>query len=407
MHFTKQPSSPLGRQSITASPIIVPGFHQLQTQITAGDVAVEMTDDGVTTVLDGGTSSSLNNYLMQLNDGVYTLRFINAGPQTATFDWLLKIAALDWEKVLNNGISQTSALSIGLFSPSSVSSGGNGAGNSAGSSDTATGLFTSASVSDFAGSMGPIPSTLMITLNTGLIGTPVVPSQSLPTVGPMVEGGSVALASSGNNLDLGVGYASALDWSEWLENKEPPVNLDQLVVRAAAAGPALVAELPAGLAHSGSQADSAAADEQALGQAEWLFRLGARLQGWLGTAMKVGNDRHDASVPRQAKEFVQNAPGSRPDIENATQESRRRTSTAGVDLGATACAILVGAAAYKLRRPVNQWWRRHKRLLRAPGERSTPPAASRPSCCRDAITPENTWSQAQGHTTGNTRGMML
>jgi hypothetical protein len=352
--------------------IIVPGFHQLQTQIVAGDVAVEMTDEGVTTVLDGGTSSSLNNYVMQLNDGVYSLRFSNAGPQTAIFNWQFKIATLDWEKVLNNGISQTSALSVGLFSPSSVSSGGNVAGNSAGSSDTATGLFTSASVSDSAGAMGPIPSTLMITLNTGLIGPPTVPSQSLPAVGPMVEGGSAALASSGNSFDLGVGYASALDWSEWLETEEPPANLDQVVERAVAAGPVLVAGLPAGLAHpGGSQADSAAADERALGQAEWLFRLGARLQGWLGTAMKVGNGRHDASVPSQAREFVQNASGSRPDIANAAQENRRGTSTAGVDLGATACAILVGAAAYKLRRPVLQWWRRHERMLHAPGERST------------------------------------
>ena len=79
--------------------------------------------DGLTTVLDPGSTNRLNNYLMKLNDGVYTIRFVNEGSQPVAIDWVLKIARLDWEKILNNGVGQTSALSLGFSSSPSGDSG--------------------------------------------------------------------------------------------------------------------------------------------------------------------------------------------------------------------------------------------------------------------------------------------
>ena len=110
---------------------------------------------------------------MQLNDGLYTLQFVNVGPQSTTLNWRFKIQALDWEKILNNGLSQTSALSLSLFSAPLGDAGGGGI-NSAEPTGSIAELSASAPVGIFAGSMGPIPNTLLVTLNTGLIGTPVL-----------------------------------------------------------------------------------------------------------------------------------------------------------------------------------------------------------------------------------------
>ena len=67
--------------------IIVPGYYKLVTEPGAGEVAVAITENGVTTVLDAGSQHPLNNYPMQLNDGVYTLRFVNVGPQSLAMNW--------------------------------------------------------------------------------------------------------------------------------------------------------------------------------------------------------------------------------------------------------------------------------------------------------------------------------
>ena len=70
------------------------------------------------------------------------------------------------------------------------------------------------------GSIGPVPASMFVTLNTGLIGQPALASQSLAAVGPSVEAGSPALADSGNSLLPSIRYGSAIDWSKWLVDEE-------------------------------------------------------------------------------------------------------------------------------------------------------------------------------------------
>jgi Bacterial pre-peptidase C-terminal domain len=350
--------------------IIVPGYHMLQTQIAAGDVAMELTGNNGTPILYASSDQALNTYLIRLDNGAYTLRFISVGSQTAAFDWLFKIEALDWEKILNNGVSQTSALSVSLFSTTLDDSGASGGSNSAQGAGTNTAFSTSASGANFAASMGPIPSTLMVTLNTGLIGPPALSSQNLPVVGPTVDGGSMALANSGNSLGPGFDYASTLDLSNWLADQQQPAIVDQAVAPGKAAAQALDATSPVRLAGRASETDSAAADERALGQVEWLLRLGARVQDWLGKSTKSANDRPDATFPQPANNLVYNERASSPGTENMARERTRERATAQVDLGAVTCAILVGAVACKLRRPALKWWRRHDRMLAALPEQS-------------------------------------
>ena len=350
--------------------VIVPGYHELQTEITAGDIAVEITENNSTTILYANTDQALNSDLLRLDDGTYSLRFINAGSQTATFNWLLTIEALDWEKILNNGVSQTSALSLSLFSTAVDDTGASGSSNSASGAGTNAAFSNSASATNFGGSMGPIPATLMVTLNTGLIGPPVLSSQSLPAVGPMVDGGSTALANSGNSLDPSISYESTLDLNIWLEGQQPPVNPGQPAVQAIVTGPVLATTSAASLTYSGPETDRSVADERVLGQVEWLFRLGARVQGWLGTSANGANKPSDLSGMHPVDNLVQSGRAVSPGIENPAKKSTKERSTAQVDLGTVTCAILVGAAACQLRRPALRWWRGHNPMLASSSRKS-------------------------------------
>ena len=351
--------------------VVVPGYHKLTTEALGGDIAVAITENGVTTILDTGNSKALNDYVMQLNDGVYTFRFVNVGPQSAALHWQFKIEILDWEKVLNNGVSQTSALSVSLFAAPTDDSGGGSGSNSAGSSVSIVSFSGSAPAANFAGSLGPIPNSLMVTLNTGLIGTPTVAGQSAGAVGPMVDGGSTAVANSGNGLDPAVRYESAIDWNDWLEDAAPPAELAGAGPQPALADSAVVMASVGNLAGLESRADSARADERALGQADWLLRLGARVQGWLGAAARAGNDQSAMAGP--ANQLAHNAPAFMEGAAKAGDRNRRDRSAAQADLGAVTCAILVGTAVCRLRRPMLKWWKAHPRMIAAPRDKSPKP----------------------------------
>ena len=121
---------------------------------------------------------------MQLNDGVYTIRFVNESSQPVTIDWLLKIANLDWEKIVDNGVGQTSALSLGLFSSPSGDS-----GSSSAASVRVSALSHQGPGAPSRDRADRSRRALLVTLNTGLIGQPTLGSQSVAVVGPSVRDG--------------------------------------------------------------------------------------------------------------------------------------------------------------------------------------------------------------------------
>ena len=125
---------------------------------------------------------------MTLSAGVYELRFTNVGSQCAEVEWLLKIESLDWEKIFNNGVSQSSALSLMTFSsPQAASLPG-----------AECGLLSVPPVAngaDFGNSIGPMPSSLLITLTTSLAGQPSWDAQ------PYAAGLAVEFGTAGQALD--------------------------------------------------------------------------------------------------------------------------------------------------------------------------------------------------------------
>ena len=107
-----------------------------------------------------------------------------------------------------------------------------------------------------------------------------------------------------------------------------------------------------------------------MGNVELLLRLGARVQGWLGAALRGGNDQSAVNRLVPTNSLAQNELASGQDLAKEDDQTTRERSTAQVDLGAATCAILVGAVACKLRRPIIKWWQRHHRMLIAPGGNS-------------------------------------
>ena len=155
---------------------------------------------------------------MQLAHGVYQIRFANVSPVAAQFQWRLKIGSVDWEKIIGNGVGQGAALALSLLSPAVTDSAPASAPDFQGPA-----LLPAASVG--AGPSGPVPSNLLITLNTSLLGQPGYTASALASVGPSVEGSSVALAGWRERTDPGI--ALLLDHGQRFERRRGRIGRHQ------------------------------------------------------------------------------------------------------------------------------------------------------------------------------------
>jgi hypothetical protein len=329
--------------------VTVPGFFKLQTELGSGQLSIFNSGNGQTTVLAADNTQQLSTYIFRLTDGVYSLRFQNVGSKPLQVSWLLKIASLDWEKILDNGVGQTSVLSLTLFTQAPADSGG-------GSLTNSQMAFGSQAVSVFAGSSGPITGNLFVTMNTSLIGQPSAWSENVAVVGPTVEAGSIAVADSANGLGQGSVYALMLDTSRWHRDD----------VRLGETGPAAVDPLanPANRLATGvasprldAKASAARADERALAQTDWLIGLGARLRGWLAGGPSVaGADSVAAASLRSGAMVLSDRAEDR--AQDHSDRSKRFAATAQADLGAAVSLMTIGVIAYRLKRPLQRWWQR-------------------------------------------------
>jgi hypothetical protein len=333
--------------------VTVPGFFSLQTKMTSGQLTITNFGNVQTTVLASNNTQQLSTYLFRLNDGTYYLRFQNTGSQPLAVSWVLKIGSLDWEKILDNGVAQSSALTLSLFSQPSTDSGSESSTNSQASvTPVAAGNFTGFS------SSGPITASLFITTNTSLIGQPTVWSQNVAPVGPTVEGGLVATADNSNDLGEGAGLQSIVDTSRWYRD-------DQLArTERPDAEPR-----PVPAVHVASTVDSpwpdpttssVRADERALAQADWLISLGARLKDWFASPGASAGADALAATSSSTSGMVQND-RSQARARERFVRGKHTTSTAQADVGAVLGLMTVGVVAYRLRRPLQHWWQQKGR----------------------------------------------
>ena len=341
--------------------VSVPGIYKLQTQVVGSSIEVVNSSGANATIVDAGSTNGLNNYFMNLSAGVYELRFTNVGSQQASVRWLLKIQSLDWEKIIDNGVSQSSALSLMTFAPTV-----------AGPAD-GSGFFSipASAIGDaFGGSLGPMPSSLLLTLNTGLTGQPSWDGQASSGAGPVAESGAIAQAGGASGQALAAGYMSVVaprggpdgDIPEVIEqpgqdtvSTETPINSTPETIEA----------------RRDPDAASARADVRALARSEWVVRVGSSIQDWLASARFDGWAQApltDSLAPTITAEII---PGSVVTGPANSWRNRRLNSMLRSDIGAFASLIVVGAVAYRIRQPLETWLNGRRQLN---GPRSFPTA---------------------------------
>jgi hypothetical protein len=162
--------------------------------------------------------------------------------------------------------------------------------------------------------------------------------------------GSMALAGNTTGLPPGIQYGSVLadeDQSAETELADAESAPSDQAIRLASAG-----TLPGLDPESGS----ARADALALAQAEWLVRLGARLQSWLVPSPGLADVKTPVGSPLDTRAMVRNDPPSGLREEPVLENSKRFGSKAQADLGVVS-VLTFGVVAYRMRRPLQKWWR--------------------------------------------------
>ena len=274
--------------------VICPGFYGVQTQPGAGSVDVRIENSQGATVAEADNQTQLHRMVVSLAPGEYHMQITNTGPTAAPVWWTLKPLSLDYDKILGNGVGQSPALGLSLVGPepSSPAAPSNPEGpDGATAVATATGAIstgTGTAATPFAAS--PIPSVLLVTMETGLAGLPSPDASHTAAVGPLADGATVALADASRGFPAGFRYASSSSGTDPRVGEGDPAD-----------GPD--AFPPPSLARSGSsgsgvaadaQAASAVADAMALARAD---RLG-RIADWItGRIVVMPSDPGEADLP--------------------------------------------------------------------------------------------------------------
>jgi hypothetical protein len=329
---------------------IVTGLYKLQTVVDGGSISVQQFGSAGMSTLDAGSADRINNYFMNLGDGVYQIRFTNVGADTIQFHWLLKIVSADWEKVISNGVGQSWALALSLLAPSVADPDPSPAPSFQGSV-----TFQVANVP--AGPSGPIPSNLLFTLDTSLMGQPGSTASAIASVGPSVDDTSVALADSASGLIPGIRYGSTFQTGSSGDidaladiNRAGPKDRSGDQAIGASAAPADNRLDP--------DATSILADQRALLQPEWLIRVAGMIRNWFGpTSSDSLISRSDLDPARSVTTF-RAALEPEAFAADPPQGLRIVDKTARADIGFPAGLLVVAVAAYRLQDPVRRWWRR-------------------------------------------------
>ncbi len=314
--------------------VTIPGDYAFQTMVAGSPVGISLFAQGTGTQ-PGSPSLGLSSQYVNLQPGAYEIRFTNPGASPASIQWVLKYVTIDWEKIVDNGVGQNQALSLGLVSPE-------GAGASQGLS--ASFSLSSASAAFAGGSFAsaPLPSTLFSSSSSPL-GSISSSSSALVVVGPATESTTIALADAGR-LTPGARYASS---SELAAFESEVGSGDSASNFSAPMATEVVAMAPLD-----SETTELRADTRALDTAAWPAAFAEMLTG-MTPLVPV------AMTEPSATQSLVLAPESTPgrgsqlaaEIPVIAPESPR---TADVDPASVGTLILVGAALYNTHRTLTQ-----------------------------------------------------
>jgi len=343
---------------------IVPGLYKLQTVVDSGSILVQQFGSAGMNTLDAGSTHWINNYYSKLADGVYQIGFTNVSAHPAAFQWQLTIASVDWEKLIANGVGQSGALVLSLMSPPSADPNPSPA-------PSLQGPLTLPLANVTYGAIGPIPSNLLITQGSSLLGQPESTASALASVGPSADNESVALADRGNGLFPGIRYVSmypsdASGDSGAVAEVGPIGRSDEPGVQLTGHRTAPTGSLPDG------ETSSILADKRALGEPEWMIRMAGVIRNWFGPKAPESPIPPTNLDPAHSPTTVYAGLGSETFAVGPLQQRRIVGTPARADIEFPTGLIVIAVAAYRLQDPIRRWWRR-RALAQAKVQQTTAP----------------------------------
>ncbi len=335
-----------GQETAYRFVVICPGTYGIQTLVGAGEADLEVTGPGGTTALTMDNLSGLTHSEMALQPGVYDVRVTAVGSQPAVVQWTLKPLALDYEKIIENGVGQAPALSlslVGSLSADPTATSGLGAADGV-TNAVISGGSAASSVTALVAS--PVPSSLLlVSMDTGLMGLPGADAQQVAAVGPTVEGALASVADRLNGLMPGIRYTSASD-SEWrLGNGDPPENLGS-----AEGQPAVPQEAAVLAVTAKPETVGAGEDARVLARVDRLLSLvnwfpSGPISSWLGG---VSDADHSPRTPESSEILAQS------EVPVPARRRKHRSHLIEADLTIPLGVILTSAVAYRVRRPLQK-----------------------------------------------------
>jgi hypothetical protein len=294
---------------------------------------------------------------MYLNAGVYELRFINVGPEPTLVNWVLSIEGLDWEKIINNGINQTSALSLMTFAPAVT-----------GVDVTSSTGFLSIGVAPVlglaGGPIGPVPPSLLISPLTTLAGQPSESGEPIAMADGPLEG---ATAAGGIPIGQSLGVNSAALFAAGVgPDDDASGPTERLLSNNLPDGAGTTATSTTLGANIDPGAPSLRADALALAQAEWLDRLDVLARAWFGYTSPTAVTQ-PASAESLSRQLAIGRVAGQPPVPSSSglvvsRNNQRSHAMSRGELCAVVGVLIAGGAAYPLRRPLLKWWRTRTQL---------------------------------------------
>jgi hypothetical protein len=382
--ITRQATLDSGQSAVIRAVVPVATWYTLETNLAQGKLAIRRIDASGLYTIDAGTTASLNQYPMYLKEGVYIFTFTALGTEPVQVRWTLRSSGVDPESLVNNGVGQTAALALRLIDPTS-------AGLSPASSPTV------ATVSEYSlpGDSAPFPSplsaspdgralttaasgatppglsslsvsaSLLVTVNSGLLGKPSDQDEHGTLTGLLVANSSASLADRSAGVQAGGLYpASGPVGSAGAPLSTLVASLAEEIDSGSATGPAIaVADT--------SEESASAADASALAKTDRIEDLATMLVRWMIPG-STGKESDQAPAELGPGTLLAAAGAGaehdrgQPDLSSA----RRSDRIDRAELGVPTTLLLVSAAAYRMRQLVRRWWRRSGGMSRpCPGPR--------------------------------------
>ncbi len=336
--------------SITDSFVaIVPGWYALSVRPSSATGTTDARIESATgsTLLNAGALTGPKTSYVYLAPGTYRMVFDStAGP--ASIAWTLRPFAIDYEKLLENGVGQSATLAIPSFTPAPGPISMNGLLSSAlpTPSPTPTTTPTEAPVASnggatsspaAGGTSGLAAGLLLVSLDAGLAGSPASTSSS--TTPAAVAAPSSTGSSGGLAMSALLGRSSS--------STTPDRAGDPSAAEAVSTTVTILTDDPATIsARADAKALALVRDEPVTRIANWIA---ARLPG--GGPATVESQAAPAVLDDTLLAAVDQAEANRDD---------RQTALARADLGIPFVVLIGTALTYRMARPIGKWWRRDR-----------------------------------------------